>query len=442
MNDLLKTVAFYTLGCKVNQYDAQAMLERFVEAGYQLRPFGEPVDVNVVVTCVVTAVGEQKSRQMLHRALREQPDCAVIAAGCLAQKDADKLKDLGVRLILGSQHRDQVVKLLDRALAEDSQICAVEDVRSIPYEDLNISRQEGRTRAVMKIQEGCDRFCAYCIIPHVRGGIRSRTPEAILKEARRLVDAGYQEIVLTGIHLTSYGKDLDGPSLMDGIRAAAASGVKRLRLGSLEPVVATAQFVEELARIPAICPQFHLSLQSGSDSVLRRMRRRYTAHEYLAAARRLQAAFPGCALTTDVLVGFPGETEAEFEETLAFCREVGFAKMHIFPFSKRSGTVAARMPDQLPRALKAERAKQLAGLDRELSIRYREGMLGSSQEVLFETRLEDGTTEGQSPQGISVVVPKVLPGRTETVQITGLSRHGLSGILVADNGASSHAGGK
>ena len=430
MHDTVKTVALYTLGCKVNQYDAQAMLERFVAAGYQPRPFGEAVDVNVVVTCVVTAVGEQKSRQMLHRVRREQPDSQLVAAGCLAQKDADKLKDLGARVILGSQHRDQVVDLLHRAMAENTQISAVEDVRSVPYEELHISQQEGRTRAVMKIQEGCDRFCAYCIIPHVRGGIRSRTPEAIRQEAGRLVAAGYQEIVLTGIHLTSYGKDLDGPLLIDGIKAAADSGVKRLRLGSLEPVVATQDFVNELAGIPAICPQFHLSLQSGSDTVLKRMRRRYTAEEYLASARRLQAAFPGCALTTDVLVGFPGETEAEFEETFAFCREVGFAKMHIFPFSKRTGTLAARMPDQLPRAVKAERARRMAALDGELSTRYREGMVGSVQPVLFETLTEDGQgAEGQTPQAISVEVAGALPGSIARVRLTGLRRHGMTGVL-------------
>lgn len=429
MENTVKTVAFHTLGCKVNQYDAQAMLERFVKAGYKPRPFGEKVDVNVVVTCVVTAVGEQKSRQMLHRVRREQPDSVLIAAGCLAQKDADKLKDLGARLILGSQHRGQVVALLDQALTSNTQISAVEDVRFVPYEELNISHQEGRTRAVMKIQEGCDRFCAYCIIPHVRGGIRSRPPEAIFQEARRLVQAGYLEIVLTGIHLTSYGKDLDGPSLIDGIRAAADSGVQRLRLGSLEPVVATEDFVKQLAEFPAICPQFHLSLQSGSDSVLKRMRRRYTAREYLQAARRLQAAFPGCALTTDVLVGFPGETEQEFEETHAFCREVGFAKMHIFPFSRRAGTAAARMPDQLPRAVKTERARRMAALDGELSTRYREGMVGRLETVLFETHLEDGTVEGQTPQAISVLARDAAPGVIAPVRLTGLTRHGMTGVL-------------
>lgn len=426
----MKTVAFYTLGCKVNQYDAQAMKESFVRAGYKTLPFGEPVDVNVIVTCVVTAVGEQKSRQMLHRVLREQPDSQVIAAGCLAQKDADKLKDLGVRLIIGNQHRERVVDLLHEALHDNAQICAVEDVRSIPFEELTISHQDGRTRAVMKIQEGCDRFCAYCIIPHVRGGIRSRTPDAIHAEARRLVAAGYQEIVLTGIHLTSYGKDLDGPRLMDAVRAAAVPGLPRLRLGSLEPVIATQDFVDELAEIPSICPQFHLSLQSGSDTVLKRMRRRYTAREYLEAARRLQRAFPDCALTTDVLVGFPGETEEEFLQTLSFCEEVGFAKMHIFPYSRRAGTAAARMPGQLSRAVKSERARQMAQLDERMSIAYRERMVGSVQPVLFETVLADGTTEGQTPQAISVLVSGAQPGEIRDIRLMGLHQSGMKGEMI------------
>lgn len=428
-----KTVAFYTLGCKVNQYDAQAMMEIFERAGYQTRPFGEQADVNVVVTCVVTAAGEQKSRQMLHRVRREQPHSHLVAAGCLAQKDAEKLKDLGVRLILGNQHREQVVQLLEQAIRENSRITAVEDVLRVPYEELSITRQEGRTRAVMKIQEGCDRYCAYCIIPYVRGGIRSRTPEAIAREAKRLVHAGYREIVLTGIHLTSYGRDLGGLTLLDAVRAAAVDGLNRLRLGSLEPVIACAAFVESLAHIPAVCPQFHLSLQSGSDSVLRRMRRRYTAEEYLAAARRLQDAFPGCALTTDVLVGFPGETQEEFEQTLAFCEQVGFAKMHIFPFSRRAGTKADRMPGQLSRALKTERARQMAALEARMSKGFMASFLGSCQDVLFETLTKDGLALGHTPNAISVYCPGGSPGKIQKVRLLAPLDDGLRATLLSSS---------
>ena len=427
-----KTVAFYTLGCKVNQYDAQAMTELFLQAGYAVRPFGQPVDVNVVLTCVVTAVGEQKSRQMLHRVRREQPDSQLVAAGCLAQKDADKLKDLGARLIIGNQHREQVVSLLHQAIDEYAQICAVEDVRRLPYEELEISRQEGRTRAVMKIQEGCDRFCSYCIIPHVRGGIRSRTPEAIRREAERLVAAGYQELVLTGIHLSSYGRDLSQASLLDAIKAAAVPGLPRLRLGSLEPVVATENFVQALAQVQAVCPQFHLSLQSGSDSVLERMRRRYTAAEFEAAANRLRAAFPGCALTTDVIAGFPGESEAEFEAGLAFCKKIGFAKMHVFPFSRRAGTVADKMPGQLTKVVKAARAKKLQELDNVLSANFREGMLGSLQPVLFETCDAQGTAQGSTPNGMVVQVAGATINRIQLVRLTSLLADGFIGQLAED----------
>jgi threonylcarbamoyladenosine tRNA methylthiotransferase MtaB len=426
---LAKTVAIYTLGCKVNQYDSQAMLELFTQAGYQTREFGEPADVNVVVTCVVTAVGEQKSRQMLHRARRMNPEAELVAAGCLAQKDAEKLKDLGARLILGNQHREQVVSLLEEAVREGIQIVAVEDVRKVPYEDTHISRQEGRTRAVMKIQEGCDSFCAYCIIPHVRGGIRSRSPEMVRAEAVRLVHAGYQEIVLTGIHLSSYGLDLDDTELMDAILGTAQSGVARIRLGSLEPAISTERFVRQLAAIPQVCPQLHLSMQSGSDTVLKRMRRRYTAAEYFSAARRIQATFPGCALTTDVLVGFPGETEDEFMETYQFCRKVGFARMHIFPFSRRAGTLAAEMPGQLSRAVKTSRAKKMAELDHELSLAYRSRLIGSVQEVLFEQEAGSGRAEGHTPQYLQVIASGALPGRIMPVRLDALTREGFLGTL-------------
>lgn len=425
-----KTAAFYTLGCKVNQYDAQAMKEIFENAGYEVINFGEKADVNVILTCIVTAIGEQKSRQMLHRVKREQPESQLIAAGCLAQKDAERLKDLGARLIIGNQHRENVLNLLDEAMKEDSQIVAVDDVKKIPFEELTVSRQDGRTRAIMKIQEGCDRWCAYCIIPSVRGGIRSRSPETIREEALRLQKAGYEEIVLTGIHLTSYGKDLDGASLLDAIKAAAVPGLNRLRLGSLEPVIATQEFVEQLSQIKAVCPQFHLSMQSGSDTVLNRMKRRYTAQEYREAAQRMKDAFPDCALTTDVIAGFPGETDKEFDETLAFCKDMGFAKMHVFPFSRRAGTLADKMPGQLPRAVKQERARKLSQLDKEMSEAFRIKMLGRVEEVLFETVDDAGIATGHTRNGMSVYVKNAEAGSVESVRLTALERDGFEGRRV------------
>lgn len=426
----MKTVAFYTLGCKVNQYDSQAMLEKFVAAGYQPVPFEDAADVYVVTTCVVTQTGEKKSRQILRRAKRNNPGAELVAAGCLAQKDAHKLRGLGARLILGSQHRDQVVTLLEQAIKDDVQTVAVEDVRQLPFENLKISSQEGHTRAVMKIQEGCDRFCAYCIIPYVRGGIRSRGLSDIKEEAARLVAAGYQEIVLTGIHLSSFGRDLSGESLLDAIRLVADSGVARIRLGSLEPVIANEAFANELAKIPQICPQFHLSMQSGSDTVLKRMKRRYTAQEYLASARNLQVAFSDCALTTDVLTGFPGETETEFKETLSFCRQVCFARLHVFPFSRREGTPAYSMPGQLSQQVKNERASQLIALGEKLSTAYRQRFVGAIKEVLYE-RQEDGQAVGFTPEYIEVWAKDGLPGQIMKTRLGPLLGEGMTGNVVS-----------
>ncbi len=428
----MPTVAFYTLGCKVNQYDSQAMLEQFLSAGYEGRDFHEQADVYVVNSCVVTGTGEKKSLQAVRRAIKQNPSAQVVLAGCLAQKEAEALLPMGLRLVIGNQRRGEVVQLLEEAVSQDTRIAAVDSVLRVPFELLDISWSEGHTRAVMKIQEGCDRYCAYCIIPYVRGGIRSRPVEEIAQEAARLAQAGYPEVVLTGIHLSSYGRDLGGDTLMDAIRAVAAvPGVRRIRLGSLEPVVATEAFVNELARIPQLCPQFHLSMQSGSDSVLRRMRRRYTAAEYLAAARRLQAAFPGCALTTDVLCGFPGETEEEAAQTLAFCSRVGFARMHVFPFSAREGTEAARMPDQLPRGVKNARAQALIALGEELAHSYRQTLVGTVQEVLFETEEQHGAV-GLTPQYVETYAPGAHGGQIARVQLDHVHGQRLIGRLLPE----------
>ncbi|MHC1786865.1 MAG: tRNA (N(6)-L-threonylcarbamoyladenosine(37)-C(2))-methylthiotransferase MtaB [Christensenellales bacterium] len=425
----MKTVAFYTLGCKVNQYDSQAMLEMFLQAGYQARAFHEQADVYVINSCVVTGTGEHKSLQALRRAMKTNPRAEVVLCGCLAQKEGERLLRLGARLVLGNQRRGEVVTLLEQAVADGERLCAVEALRRLPFEPLHISGSAGHTRAVMKIQEGCDRFCAYCIIPLVRGGIRSRQVADIREEAGRLALAGYRELVLTGIHLSSYGRDLQGESLLDALQAVAAvPGIRRIRLGSLEPVVATEGFVRALARIPQLCPQFHLSLQSGSDGVLARMKRRYTASEFLAAARRLQAAFPGCALTTDVLTGFPGETAEEHRETLAFCREVGFSRLHVFPFSARAGTTAAGMPGQLDKQVKEARARELIGLGEELGEAYRRSLLGSRQEVLFEAA-RGSLARGYTRQYVQAEALGARPGEIRLVALEALKGEGFLGSL-------------
>lgn len=425
----MPSVAFHTLGCKVNQYDSQAMLELFEKAGYEIRDFSETADVYVVNTCTVTGTGDKKSLNAVRRALRHNPAAQVVIAGCLAQRDGEKLLATGARLVIGNARRSEVVALLEEAVEKNQRVAAVENILRVPYEPLCISSHEGHTRAVLKIQEGCDRYCAYCIIPYVRGGIRSRPPEDIAAEAARLSRAGFSELVLTGIHLTSYGRDLRGETLLDAVRACDQSGVRRIRLGSLEPVIVTEEFADGLAGIGKVCPQFHLALQSGSDSVLRRMRRRYTAEEFRRSARILRAAFPGCALTTDVICGFPGETEAEFEETVSFCREIGFARMHVFPYSARQGTPAAAMPDQVPRAIREDRARRLIAVGNELALAYRRGWIGRTAEVLSEETDENGLTRGYTAEYIPCVFPGSAPGNMYRVAVTGLTEDGLAGNI-------------
>ncbi|MBQ6233624.1 MAG: tRNA (N(6)-L-threonylcarbamoyladenosine(37)-C(2))-methylthiotransferase MtaB [Clostridia bacterium] len=412
----MPTVAFQTLGCKVNQYDTQAMLECFERAGYKPVHFDGPADVYVVNTCTVTDTGDRKSMNAVRRAQRRNPDAEIVIAGCLAQRDGEKLLSTGARLVIGANHRAEVVDLLETAVREHRQIVAVGNILRVPFEPLQVSGDEGHTRAVMKIQEGCDRYCTYCIIPYVRGGIRSRALEDIRAEALRLREAGYRELVLTGIHLTSYGRDLEGADLADAVEAAASSGVERLRLGSLEPVIASEVFIGRIRQIPSLCPQFHLALQSGSDAVLKRMRRRYTAQEFREAADRLYAAFPGCAITTDIITGFPGETEADFEQTCALVRGVRFARIHVFPYSARKGTPAAAMPDQLPRAVREERARTLIHVGRETAAAWAETQLGRVRPVLVEDQ-EDGFYRGYTPEYAPVLMTGVQPGTLVDVRL-------------------------
>ncbi len=426
----MPTVAFHTLGCKVNQYDSQAMLEKFLERGYTQVSFDEPADVYVVNTCTVTGTGDKKSMQAVRRAMKQNPAADVIICGCLAQRDGEKLLDSGARLVLGNRERGNIAALYEEAVRRGERLCRVDrDILRVPFEPLSISGFSERTRAAMKIQEGCDRYCSYCIIPHVRGGIRSRPPEDIREEAARLARAGFHELVLTGIHLTSYGRDLQDTGLSDAIRAARSPGIGRIRLGSLEPVIVTPEFARSLREIPEICPQFHLALQSGSDSVLRRMRRRYTAEEFRSAAALLREALPGCALTTDVICGFPGETDAEFVETLDFCREIAFSRMHVFPFSARAGTPAASMPGQLPRKVKEERTRKLIALGHEMALGYHRSMVGSVREVLCEDVSPEGVS-GYTREYISCSCPPregLAAGETARVRITGFDPDGISG---------------
>ncbi len=430
----MKTVAFHTLGCKVNQYDSQAMLELFEQAGYQPGDFDQPCDVYVVNTCTVTGTGDKKSLQAVRRARRLNPAADIIVCGCMAQRDGEKLlADTDARLILGTARRAEIVTLLEQAQREHTRLCAVTDVRRAAFEPLLITHQEGRTRATLKIQEGCDRFCTYCIIPYVRGGIRSRSVQDVRDEAARLAQAGYREIVLTGIHLTSYGRDLkNGDTLLSVIRAVHdIAGVERIRLGSLEPVIATADFARALGEMPKLCPQFHLALQSGCDSVLRRMRRRYDTAAFRESAQALRAVFPDCALTTDVMSGFPGETDAEHRQSLDFCREMRFARMHVFPYSEREGTAAATMPDPVPRHIREERARELIALGAGMAEDYRRAQLGTVRRVLFE-QCAEGVSVGYTPEYMRCEALGTVCGQTLPVRMTGLLPEGFSGEIVTD----------
>ena len=402
----MKTIAAYTLGCKVNQYDTEAMVEAFEQAGYARVDFQDEADVYLINTCTVTGTGDQKSLKAVRRTARLHPESAIIVAGCLAQRDGDEILSMdNVRLTLGSARRSEVVPLLERALLEDTRINAVQPLKGAEFEALRVSRHEGKTRAVMKIQEGCDRWCSYCIIPAARGPVRWMPMDVLRAEARRLADAGYAEIVLTGIHLASYGRGSEH-TLLDAVRAVHDTpGVARVRLGSLEPKTADDAFARALSQLPGLARQFHLSLQSGSAGVLRRMHRRYTPEEYLQACRALRTYMPDCAITTDVITGFPGETEAEFAETLAFVQTARLARIHVFPYSRRSGTVADRMENQVPEHIRRERARQLIALGNQLETDFVSGLKGTTQTVLFEQPAGEGLSEGWTGTYVRVRAP-------------------------------------
>ena len=383
--------AFHNLGCKVNAYEVEAMQQMLEEAGYEIVPFTEKADVYVINTCTVTNIADRKSRQMLHRARKQNPDAVVAAVGCYAQVRGEELeKDPAIDLVIGTNRKKELTELLER-FRRTGERTAGEYGPSADrtYEDLKIDRTEEHTRAFIKVQDGCDRFCSYCIIPYARGRVRSRQPEEVCREAERLTAGGVREIVLTGIHICSYGKDLqDGTGLLDLIRAVhGINGVNRLRLGSLEPSYITEETVKALSELPGLCPHFHLSLQSGCNATLRRMNRRYTTEEFAEKAALLRKYFDDPALTTDIITGFPGETEEEFAETVRFVEEIQFFETHVFPYSRREGTRAAAMPGQLTEKCKKERSRVLM----ELNARQQEAFLrrsaGQPVEVLFEEQI-------------------------------------------------------
>lgn len=421
----MRKAAFHNLGCKVNSYETEAMQQLLEDAGYEIVPFREGADVYIINTCSVTNVADRKSRQMLHRAKKMNPSAAVVAVGCYVQAAGAELKkDEAVDLIVGNNQKKDLVQILDDYFADHENSGEILDIgHSQEYEELHIRRIADHTRAFIKVQDGCNQFCSYCIIPYTRGRVRSRRPEDIEREVRGIAEAGYKEIVLTGIHLSSYGvdfKDEQKENLLTLIkRLDQIPGIERLRLGSLEPRIVTREFAKELASLRTICPHFHLSLQSGCDATLKRMNRRYNAAEYQACCEILREEFDNPAITTDVIVGFPGETEEEFAETERFLKAIHFYEMHIFKYSRRAGTRAADMPDQVSEGTKSVRSDILLALEKQQSLEYRGRFLGTEEEILLEEPIEiDGTKYmmGHTRQYVKGAVPYEEGLKNKTVK--------------------------
>lgn len=393
----MKKAALHNLGCKVNAYETEAMQHLLEEAGYEIVPFTQKADVYVINTCSVTNMADRKSRQMLHKAKKNNPDSIVVAAGCYVQtSEKEVLNDLSVDIVIGNDRKHDLVRLLEE-YSLDSVNDTVDDINDgkHDFEELFIDQTKEHTRAFIKVQDGCNQFCSYCIIPYARGRVRSRRFENVIAEVERLAANGFKEVVLTGIHLSSYGVDFEeATGLLELIQAVnAVKGIERIRLGSLEPKIVTEHFASELSKLDKICPHFHLSLQSGCDATLKRMNRKYTTKEYERGCELLRKYFVHPAITTDVIVGFPGETEKEFEQTKAYLEHIHFYEMHIFKYSKRKGTRAAVMPDQIDEQIKAARSEKLIALGHDMSKEFRKFYIGKNEEVLFEEKAVIGDKE-------------------------------------------------
>lgn len=393
----MKKAALHNLGCKVNAYETEAMQHLLEEAGYEIVPFTQKADVYVINTCSVTNMADRKSRQMLHKAKKNNPDSIVVAAGCYVQtSEKEVLNDLSVDIVIGNDRKHDLVRLLEE-YSLDSVNDTVDDINDgkHDFEELFIDQTKEHTRAFIKVQDGCNQFCSYCIIPYARGRVRSRRFENVIAEVERLAANGFKEVVLTGIHLSSYGVDFEeATGLLELIQAVnAVKGIERIRLGSLEPKIVTEHFASELSKLDKICPHFHLSLQSGCDATLKRMNRKYTTKEYERGCELLRKYFVHPAITTDVIVGFPGETEEEFEQTKAYLEHIHFYEMHIFKYSKRKGTRAAVMPGQIDEQIKAARSEKLIALGHDMSKEFRKFYIGKNEEALFEEKAVIGDKE-------------------------------------------------
>ena len=436
----MKKVAFYTLGCKVNQYETEAMLEMFKEDGYEQVGSEDYADVYVINTCTVTHMSDRKSRQYIRRMKKKNPDSIIAVVGCYSQVSPEEILEIEeVNLVMGTNERRTIVdeiKKLEQAQGE-KKASTVDDIMKVrAFEEIEISQSNGRTRAFMKIQDGCDRFCTYCIIPYARGGkVRSRDMESIVNEAKTLAENGYEEVVLTGIHVASYGKDLreNKVGLLDVIkRINEIDGIKRIRTSSVEPILFTDEFVDEVSKMEKVMPHYHLSLQSGCDDTLKRMNRRYTTSEYKEIVDKLRREIPDVAITTDVIVGFPGETEEEFDKTYNYLKELELSQMHIFKYSPRKGTKAADMESQVNPQLKHERSEKLLNLNKENFKKFASRMLNKEFDVLFEQSIGDNKYEGLTPNYLKTIVEcnDDIAGKIVKVKITEVKDEYIEGILV------------
>ncbi|MBD5500200.1 MAG: tRNA (N(6)-L-threonylcarbamoyladenosine(37)-C(2))-methylthiotransferase MtaB [Lachnospiraceae bacterium] len=444
------SVALHNLGCKVNGYEMDVMQQMLQEKGYKIVPFDEHADIYIINTCTVTNVADKKSRQMLHRARKKNPEAVVVAVGCYVQTGKEEvLKDESIDLVIGNNRKKDLIPILEEFLSKQQERSKTLEGKTVidightkEYESMMLRRTAEHTRAFIKIQDGCNQFCTYCIIPYARGRVRSRKEEEILKEVMNLAQHGYREVVLTGIHISSYGLDFDGINNISGgegfpherlltliKKIHEIEGVERIRLGSLEPRIVTENFAKELSVLPKFCPHFHISLQSGCNTVLKRMNRRYTAEEYYEKVCILREFFKDPAITTDIIVGFPGETEEEFEITRNFLKKVCFYEMHIFKYSKRKGTIAAAMKNQIREDIKAERSDILIRLEQEMSHEFRKKHLHTEMAVLFEEQKEIGGRQYQIGHTMEYIKAAALSGENLSGRIL---KGSCSGFLQPD----------
>ncbi len=430
-------VALYTLGCRVNSYESEAMAEKFIKEGYEVVSFDEFSDVYVINTCTVTNMGDKKSRQMIGRARRHNPEAIIAVVGCYSQIASDEIAQIeGVDVVLGSRNKGDIVYWVNRAREESKQVVEVKDVlKNNKFEQLAISEYQDKTRAFLKIQDGCNRFCSYCLIPFARGGVCSKEPEEILKEVKELSKNGFKEIILSGVHTASYGVDLEGNwdlvKILEEINKI--EGIERIRIGSIDPTFFTEGVIEKICNLEKMCPHFHLSLQSGCDATIRRMNRKYTAQEYKDVVENLRKYMKDVSITTDIIVGFPGESNVEFEATYEFLKGIKLSKMHIFKYSKRTGTKAAEMPFQVDGLIKEERSKKLIELNNALEVEFMEKFLGREMRVLYEEAIsgKENTYVGYTENYIKVITEsdENLEGKIVPTKLVAVKQENMVGII-------------